>query len=221
MVAVKEIAVAKRWWGAVWGGALLVLLAGCGEDKPGDKLAADTVRLVANGVAHNGLEVVDFVRENGWADQQMPNRYTVKYTFNLKLVKPYAEVVLANARLLRDDIAGKDKAAGNGLFDLNRLQGGVEAMQQSLVVNQWVNNQGDAFKPRYQQLIKGCAPCDAYLYEPNLAQAEQNLRFQTYLSSWMYFEELGIKDDAVRGTKVARWASSAFMKTEKGWMAVQ
>lgn len=195
-----------------------MLLSACGEDKPGDKLAADTVHKIADREVHPGLAVTDFIRENGWIDNQTPNRYNVRFNYNLTLTQPYAEVVLNNAKAIEKERQQNSKTAGKGLFDVNAMQNGLEAMQQSMAITQWINNQGENFRPRYEKMIGNCAPCNSFIYDPALSKNEQNARFQTYVSSWGFFEELGFKDDMAVGKKVARQAWSAFMKTEKGWL---
>lgn len=207
----------KKWLSTLPGCALVLLLSACGDDKPSDQLAADTIHKIADQEAYTGLAVVDFVRENGWVDDQATNRYKVRYNYNLKLVKPYAEVVLSNAQILRSDIEKKAKASGKGEFDVNAMQSGLVSLQLTMVTEQWINNQGDNFQPRFQKFVGACKPCGAYIYDPGASHEEQLLRFRTFLSSWVYFEELGFKDDHVVGDKIARQAWSSFMKTEKGW----
>lgn len=212
----------KRMWTiSMFGCALAVLLSGCGEEKPSDKMAADTVHKVAEQDANFGIEIVDFVRENGWVDDQTPNRYKVRFNYNLELVKPYSEVVLDNAKKIRNEMAQNSKGSGGGFFDVNAMQSGLETMQQSMAVDEWVRNQGENFKPRFEKFAANCTPCMAYMYDKDVSKAEQNLRFQSYISSWGFFEGIGIKDDAIIGSKIPRQAWSAFMKTEKGWLPVQ
>lgn len=214
--------VMKRMWKlSIFECALVVILSGCGEEKPSDKMAADTVHKVAEQDANFGIEIVDFVRENGWVDDQTPNRYKVRFNYNLELIKPYSEIVLDNAKKIRSEMAQNSKGSSGGSFDVNAMQSSLEAMQQSIAVNQWVRNQGENFKPRFEKFVANCTPCTAYVYDKDVSKAEQNLRFQSYISSWGFFEEVGIKDDAVIGSKIPRQASSAFMKTEKGWLPVQ
>ncbi len=196
------------------------LLSACGEDKPSDKVASDTVYKFAEQNLLEGLEIVDFVRENGWVDEQTPNRYKVRFNYNLKLVKPYPEVVLVNAKKIKNHFDVNIKKSGKGLFDINSMKSNLETMQLSTSVNQWIQNQGDNFKPRYEKFLGDCASCIAY-WNSEDAPKEVNLRRQSYMSSWAHFEDLGFKDDAAIGTKIPRYAWAAFVKTEKGWQPVE
>lgn len=204
------------------GAALTVLLAGCGKDTPSDSLAAETVRKYADRDLHDGLVIAKFERENGWVDETSANRYNVRYNYQLQLAKPYAEVVLLNAKRLKGEEEQAAKTSGKGgFFDLGALQNGVEAMGQAMAVNQWIGNQGDAFAPRYRRFLAGCTPCAAWLSDEQLAEKERRARFAAFASSWGFFEDLGFKDEAVVGSGLPRQAWAAFMKTEKGWQAVQ
>lgn len=191
------------WIIAVSSCALAMLLVACGEDKPSEKIAADAVYKVAEQEAHLGLKVVNFVRENGWVDEQSPNRYKVRYNYNLELVKPYSEVVLENAKNIRKNLTN------------------LEALQLSWSINGWDKNQGDGFMQRYEKFVNSCVACTAYLLDQEISEHERKIRFGSYFSSWEFFEELGFKDDAAIGSKISRQAWSAFMKTENGWLPVQ
>lgn len=204
------------------GAALTVLLAGCGSDTPSDSLAAQTVRKYADRDLHDGLVIARFERENGWVDQASVNRYNVRYNYQLQLAKPYAEVVLLNAQqLMREQTQAAKKSGNGGFFDLGAMQNDLEAMGQTMAINQWIGNQGDGFTPRYRKFIAGCAPCAAWLSGQELPEKERRARFLVFASSWGFFEELGFKDEAAVGSGLPRQAWASFMKTEKGWQAVQ
>lgn len=199
---------------------LSILLSACGDDKPGEKLASTKIRQIAESEKLEGLEIADFVRDNGWIDDQTPNRYNARYKYNLKLIKPYQEVVLDNAKSYKAEIEDNAKKTGNYLFYTNAMQTSLATMHLSMTVDQWIGNQGKDFKLRLEKFLINCESCIDY-WNAEDASNEQNLRRETYIASWMHFEELGFKDDAVVGSKVPRQAWAAFMKTEKGWLPVE
>lgn len=195
---------------------IAVSLTGCGDDKPSDKLASETVRKFANSDLTEGLEISDFTRENGWVDNDAPNRYKVRYTYNLRLTKPYSEVVLSTAKKIKEEFDANARKATGGLFDTNTLQNNVDTMQLSMTVNKWVQDQGDGFIKRRDDFLNTCAPCTEY-WNSEDAPNEAKLRRQTFISSWIYLEGIGFKDTFKVGDSVPRNAWAAFIKTEKGW----
>ncbi|MCU4119741.1 hypothetical protein [Variovorax sp. N23] len=208
----------ERWWKAGIVLCALHLLVACGEDRPSDRLASDTIRKIAERDARFGLEVADFSRENGWVDNQAPNRYTIRYNYSLRLTTPYPEIVLANAKKLLSEVELRKKQAVGGFLGMNALSNTLESVQQAANVNDWIESQGDDFKPRYLKMMENCAACVVYLNDNGLSKNEESVRFTTFFSSWEFFDELGFKDDAKIGNGIPRQAWSSFMKTEKGWL---
>lgn len=199
----------------------VVFLGGCGEDVPSDQLAAKTVRKYAEQVVYPGLEITNYVRDNGWVDEDAPNRYKVQYTFDLKLVQPFPVIVLDNAKLLAATREQDAPQKNTGLFDVAAIQKNLEALQQEVAVNQWIEGQGESFMPRYKSLIKNCTPCIAFLFDQEVSPEARSARFNAFASSWGFFEDLGIEDEAQVGSSIPRSAWAAFMKTEKGWQPVE
>lgn len=199
--------------------AVVVTLSGCLDDKPSDKLASETIRQVANNDQSEGLEIVNFQRSNGQVDPDSANRYKVTYSYDLRLEKPFAEVVLANAKVLQTSWAANAKRETGAFFDATKLENNLTDMQVNMAVNQWVKNQGESFKTRRDTLLGDCSSCVAYWNSkdvPNEAQA----RRLALLSSWIYFEELGFKDSSKVGDSIPRRAWAFFSKTEKGWQPI-
>ena len=191
-------------------------LSGCGDDKPSDKLASETIRKVAETDLSDGLEISNFTRENGWVDNEAPNRYKVRYAYNLRLAKPYGEVVLANAKLLKGELEENAKNESGELFDVNTLTNSLQTMQLGIAIKTWIQDQGDGFSKRRDAFLNTCAPCIAY-WNSEDSPKEAALRRQTFITSWIFFEKLGFKDSFKVGDSVPRNAWAAFIKTEKGW----
>ncbi|KVW86364.1 hypothetical protein [Burkholderia ubonensis] len=192
-------------------------LAGC-DDKPSDKVTSEVIRKIADNDSTEGLEVTNFERTNGQVDPNSANLYKVTYSYNLKLTKPYAETVLANAKLYQKDKAANAKRETGAFFDATALQNGVDNMQQSMLVNQWVTDQGDGFKVRRDALLNPCAPCIAW-WNSEEAPAEAKDRRMAFITAWIAMEQYGFKDSAKIGDTVPRQAWAYFSKTEKGWQA--
>ena len=89
-----------------------------------------------------------------------------------------------------------------------------------MAVNQWIHNQGDSFKSRRDAFLGNCSPCVAY-WNSEDAPKEADTRRELILSSWIYFEELGFKDDFKVGDSIPRNAWAFFSKTEKGWQPIR
>lgn len=200
--------------------SLVVILPGCGDDKPSDKLASETVRKVAENDCSTGLEVADFTRDNGWVDTETPNRYKVQYKYNLRLKKPYAEAVLAGAKEMQKEMAADSKKASSNLFDINAMQNGLQTMQLAMAANKWIQDQGDGFAKRRDSFVGACGSCVEY-WNSKDAPDEAKIRRQTFIASWAYLENYGFKDEAKIGDGVPRSAWAAFTKTENGWQPVQ
>ena len=196
--------------------ATTIALTGCFDDKPSDKVAAETIRKYADNDLAEGLEIANFQRANGQVDPGSANRYKVTYSYDLRLAKPYAEVVLANAKALQSDWTSSAKRETGNFFDATKLQNGVQDMQIKMAVDQWIQNQDGGFAARRDAFLGPCAPCVDYWNSPD-APKEATLRRRAFIASWSYFEELGFKDTAKPGEGVPRNAWAFFSKTEKGW----
>ncbi|MFM0050687.1 hypothetical protein [Caballeronia grimmiae] len=192
-------------------------LAGC-DDKPSDKLSSEVIRKIADNDSTEGLEVTNFERANGQVDQNSANLYKVTYSYNLRLTQPYAETVLANAKLYQKDKATNAKRETGAFFDATALENSVNNMQQSMLVNQWIANQDDGFKARRDALLDPCAPCIAW-WNSEEAPAEAKDRRMSFIAAWIAMEQYGFKDSAKVGDAVPRQAWAFFSKTEKGWQA--
>ncbi len=191
-------------------------LSGCFDDKPGDKLASETIRKYAEQDLSEGLEIADYQRSNGQVDPDSANRYKVTYSYNLRLKKPLAEVVLANAKDMQSSRVASGKQETGAFFDMTKLQNSLGDMQTGMIVSQWTQGQGDAFKARRDAFVGGCSPCVAY-WNSEDAPKEAEARRTAFLLAWIYFENLGFKDGAKVGDSTPRNAWAAFSKTEKGW----
>lgn len=195
-----------------------LVLTGCFDDKPSDKIASEAVRKIADSDAAEGLDVANFERSNGQVDPNSANLYKVTYTYNLKLTKPYAEAILANAKLLQAAKVESAKRETGAFFDAAKLQNNLHDMQSTMAINQWIASQEDKFRPRRNALLNNCAPCVAW-WNSEDAPNEGEARRRAFISSWMYYESLGFKDDAKEGDNVPRSAWAYFSKTEKGWQS--
>lgn len=196
--------------------AIVLALTGCGDDKPSDKIASETIRKYAESEAAYGLEVANFKRANGQVDPSSANLYKVTYSYDLRLTKPLAEIVLANAKALQSDRVASGKQETGSSIDMAKLQNTLGDMQTGMIVNQWIQSQRDTFKARRDAFVGGCSPCLAY-YNSEEAPEEAEMRRKAFISSWIYVENLGFKDDAKTGDGVPRNAWAFFSKTEKGW----
>ena len=196
------------------------LVAGCMEDKPSDRLAAETLHKSAEGDVVDGLEIANFKRDNGWADADAANRYKVQYAYDLRLTKPYPEVVLRNAQALHEGMMADSKKTGNQEFSVNKIQGVLSQMQVVSTSSQWVADQGDNFRARRNSLLDNCTPCVDF-WNAGGTQDEVVLRRSNFISSWIYFEKLGFMDEAKVGDSVPRVVAASFTKTEKGWQPTE
>lgn len=191
-------------------------IAGCGEDKPSDKVASEAIRKIADNDTTEGMEVANFKRHNGQLDPDSANRYKVIYSYDLRLTKPLPEVVLANAVALHNSWISSVKRETGAFFDTTSLENNLNNMQTTMAVNQWVQNQDGKFAARQDAFLTRCAPCVTFLKSEDVAK-EAKLRQLAFLSSWIYYENLGFKDESKLGDRVPREAWSNFSKTEKGW----
>lgn len=193
-------------------------IAGCGEDKPSDKVASAAIRKIADSDTTEGMEVANFKRDNGQVDPDSANRYKVTYTYDLRLTKPLPEVVLANAVAIHNSWGSSAKRETGAFFDATRMGNDLTKLETSMAVNQWIQNQDGNFAARRDEFLTGCAPCVTFWNSEDAPQDAKSRR-SAFISSWIYFEDLGFKDKAKVGDSVPRYAWSNFSKTEKGWQA--
>lgn len=196
---------------------MVLLLAGCGEDRPSDKVAEPVVRKLAETDLADGLEIVDFQRSNGQLDPDSANRYRVTYTYKLQLAKPYGEVILGLARGLNEELQQSAARQAQSDMDFGALQDGVNLMQSVMVASQWINAQGDGFAPRRDAMLAACAPCRAF-WESADAPEQAELRRVSFIVAWNHLEQMQFADDFRVGDGVERHAWHNFEKTEKGWL---
>jgi PBP1b-binding outer membrane lipoprotein LpoB len=189
-----------------------VLLGGCNEDIPSEKLSSEVVRKFAeSGLA--GVEISDFQRDNGWVDTQTPNRYVVQYKYNYVVTRPLAEVVLALAKEIQAEV---NVAKSNpGFMGLEAAQASLDV---SLRANQWIVSQGDKFVSRRDSFLGSCSSCVEY-WNSEEPSDDLKLRRESYVVAWAQLENLGFSDSTDIGDTVPRQAWAAFKKTEKGWVA--
>lgn len=200
--------------------AASLLLTACNkEDVPSDKLTSETIMKVAERDTMEGLKVADFRRDNGWQDTESPNRYIVRYAYNLELTQPLPEVVLAAAKDLMVEVS---KAEANpGFMGINLTN---QVLSLAMNASDWTRSQGDAFVARRDAFLKDCAPCLEYWNTsqgPSVSKELIDTHRHAYLVAWKHVEDLGFADSANVGDRVGRTAWAAFMKTEKGWAAIE
>ena len=200
--------------------AVTFALSGCLDDKPSDKIASETIRKIADSDLDEGLEIANFKRRNGQVDPDSANRYTVTYSYDVRLVKPLAEVVLAFAKDMSKEFESSVKKQTGAFIDPTKLQNDVNEMQIAMAVNQWIKKQGDTIKQRRDTLLANCSQCIDYLHNRDLPEKELKKRHFFFVGSWIYFEDFGFKDSAKVGDSVPRIASASFSKTEKGWQPI-
>lgn len=195
--------------------ALVVLsMAGCGEDRPGDKVAEPAVRQIAEGDLADGLEIVDFKRANGQVDPDSANRYKVTYSYRLQLTRSYGEVILGLAQGLLEEIAPAREPARD--LDFSALEQSVQQMQLAMLASQWINAQDGRFPERRDAMLASCAPCASF-WESADAPAEADTRRMAFIVAWSHLEEMAFEDGFKVGDGVDRNAWQYFAKTEKGW----
>lgn len=195
--------------------AAAMLLAGCDEKTPGDRLSAETIRPIADRDAVEGLAVDEFKKENGWQDTAAINTYVVRYNYKLKLVKPLPEVALAQANAILSSYADAQK--NPGMMGINLWQAQLDLSQEA---SEWLRPQGDGFVARRDAFFAGCQACIDY-WNREGSKDEVNVRRQALIVAWSRLEAMGFKDADKVGAGVPRQAWAPFMKTEQGWMAKQ
>ena len=193
---------------------------GCGEDRPNDKITSEKIREIAEADVHDGLELVDFRRDNGWVDEKLPNRYKVQYAYNLRLIKPYAETILGNAQVFQRELASEKQKAGTGFFDANAMENRLTALQLNVATTKWIQDQSGEFPKRRDFFLATCPNCIAY-WNSEDNPSEAAARRLAFIATWILFESYGFKDDAKIGDTVSRVAWAMFTKSEKGWQPVQ
>lgn len=196
----------------------MLLLAGCFDDRPSDKVAEPVVRKQAETDLVDGLEIVDFERSNGQVDPDSANRYKVTYSYRLQLARPYPEVVLGLARDFYSEWAGKDGAREPvSDFDFAALEASMADMQYAMAARQWIAAQEDRFESRRDAFLAGCTPCVAF-WNSEDAPAQAEKRRIAWVLAWSHLEGLQFEDGAQVGDAVERQAWHYFGKTEKGWV---
>lgn len=178
-----------------------ILLSGCDEKTPSDKLTSSVVRTYAQSDAP-GVDIVDWERDNGWVDTSAPNQYIVRYKFNWELTKPMYEVTLAEAQ--------QNLAEYNKQPDVQR---GVLAMGMGLAVQSWASD--EANRKRYQIMKRDCPSCLQWINAGS--DKPDGLRISFFIAAWADVSDKGFADGAPVGAKVPRTAWATFKKTEKGW----
>ena len=191
------------------------ILMGCNEETPNDKLSSATVKPYAEADLVTGLELTDYIRDNGWADNQAPNRYIVQYKFNYRLTMPLPNTVLGFAKEIKAELDEKTK--NPGFMGLDGMQA---KLASSTSAAQWIAAQGDKFAIRRDNFLGGCAECISY-WNGEISENERQERKESFILAWAYFENLGFPDKATTGEKIPREAWAAFSKTEKGWAAAK
>ncbi|MBW7925692.1 MAG: hypothetical protein H3C59_13255 [Burkholderiaceae bacterium] len=193
----------------------LVLVSACGDDAPDDALSAEVVRPYAEpGV--KGLQIVDYQRENGWVDSSDPNQYVVRYKFNLRLERPFPEVVLDLARdfeLLRERRRSAPGTAAKFVMAFEDMRSSAKAIN-------WMEAQGSEFEPRLDRLSSKCAGCRVYLNGPVPVETRK-VRREKFALAWSHLEELGFPDSSRIGDTAPGTAWASFLKTERGWRPFQ
>lgn len=196
-------------------GLMAAMLVGCGKTPP-DSLTEKVIRAGAEQTMLQGMEIGDFKRDNGWVENNAANLYTVKYTFNYVLKMPYGEATLENAKEIEHAYSDLDKKGDSAMFT-----GGLDVLGTMMATNQWVAQQGDAFKPRLLAVIRNCKPCAEYFSSEVGGKKASTNRRAAFMAAMYAMENLGFKDEAKAGDKAPRWQSHSFTKTEKGWEVAQ
>ncbi len=211
LLGITVMKINKKFWAAVFVCAS-VLLAGCDEKTPSDKLTSETIRPIAEGDALDGMIVEDFKKENGWQDTNAVNTYSVRYSYNLKLTKPLPEVALGLANQI---LSGLNDAKNNpGFMGINSFGANVNLSQEA---SDWLTPQGDKFSDRRDAFLSKCAPCINYWNQDGDEDVVRVRRY-AYIAAWSRLEGMGFKDTSTVGDNVPRLAWANFMKTENGWM---
>lgn len=192
-----------------------VLMAGCGDKTPSDRLTSETIKPIAERDAMDGMVVDDFKKENGWQDTNASNTYTVRYSYNLKLTKPLPEVALGLAKAILSGLEATKKDPG--FMGVNSLQANVDLNQE---VSDWITPQNDTFQSRRDTFLSKCAPCINYWNQAGNEDEVRERRY-AYIAAWSRLENMGFKDASTVDNKVPRVAWANFMKTENGWMHEQ
>lgn len=195
--------------------AAAMLLAGCEEKTPSDRLSAETIRPYADRDAFDGVVVDEFKKENGWQDTAAINTYVVRYNYKLKLVKPLPETALSLANLILAGYADTQK--NPGMMGINQWGAEIELSQEA---SAWTHPQGNAFLPRRDAFLANCQACLDFWNREGTTK-EVQMRRQALIVAWSRLETMGFKDADKIGVKVPRQAWAPFMKTEQGWMAKQ
>ena len=203
-------------WKAAPAALAVLLLAGCFEDRPSDKVAEPVIRKQAETDLVDGLALVDFKRDNGQVDPNSANRYKVTYTYRVQLTKPYAEVILGLASDLHAEWQGNQREPVSD-FDLDALQGSMTLMQNTMAATQWINAQGDGFIARRDALLGDCQPCLQF-WNSEDAPDQAGHRRTAYILAWSHLEGMQFQDSFTVGDGVDRHAWGYFEKTEKGWL---
>lgn len=196
----------------------MLLLAGCSDDRPGDKVAEPALRKQAETDLVDGLEIVDFKRSNGQLDPDSANRYKVTYDYRLQLTKPYPEVVLGLAQDLHNEWAAKGGAREPvSDFDFGALESTLEDMQYTMAAQQWISAQEDGFVARRDAFLGSCDPCLAF-WNSEDAPALADKRRIAWVLAWSHLEKMQFEDGFKVGDGVDRYVWHNFEKTEKGWV---
>ncbi|CAB3808022.1 hypothetical protein LMG28614_06724 [Paraburkholderia ultramafica] len=198
------------------------LLSACGSKYPSDEVSAKAVLPYAEqdigGV--KGLKIVDFERDNGWADTSDPSRYDIRYKYKLKLTVPLCAAIIATAKEMAAETAASNKASSSSLGDFfSWPQRMMNSMSLNQRLNEWVNSQGDGFKGRRESFYRANPECAKYATVSETDPDDQKLVY--FGNAWAYFSDLGFPDTAQpNATTAQRTAWAAFTKTEKGWVSV-
>lgn len=197
-------------------GALISCLTACSGNTPPDQFTEEAIRPYAEQNLLIGMNVVDFKRDNGWSDKDYPNLYTVKYTLNYQLTEPVDDVLLANAKLMADQINGV-KHTGNMPPFASNLE--LASMQKG--IDLWIAQQGqERIDARKTALLERCKPCGDFWHAEEGGKQAVEHRHLAFLAALYMIEQLGFSLDSKTGDKVPRWAQAGFTKTDEGWQTL-
>lgn len=197
-------------------GALISCLAACSANTPPDQFTEEAIHPYAEQNLLLGMYVVDFKHDSGWADKDYPNLYTVKYTFNYQLAEPVDNVILANAKLIANQIDGIKHTGTMPPFASN-----LELASIQKGVDLWIAQQGqERIDARTTTLLERCKPCDAFWHAEQGGKQAVEHRHLSLLAALSMIEQLGFSLASKTGDKVPRWAQAGFTKTDEGWQTL-
>jgi hypothetical protein len=196
----------------------MLMLAGCFDDRPGDKVVEPALRKQAETDLFDGLEIVDFKRSNGQVDPDSANRYKVTYTYRLQLTTSYPELVLGLAQDMHKGwLAKGGPREPTSNLDFGALEASLEQVQYAMAAQQWISAQGEGFIPRRDAFLTGCDRCVAFWNSADAPEQADQRRI-AWVLAWSHMEGLQFEDSFKAGDGVERYVWHNFEKTEKGWV---